>query len=238
MFKFNFYNHSPFFFKRFFYIFFYKAFNFVAPQEGENIILERIFAKQNKGFYVDVGAHHPVRFSNTLNLYQRGWLGINIEPNHKVIKNFKKMRARDINLNIAISTKKNSCNYYKFEEPALNTTDMQICKMREKQGYKCIEKKIVQTQTLNQIFLEHCKNKSIDLLKIDVEGKELDVLQSNNWNKFIPKVIICELINVDFEKLLKNKVYKFLKSHNYLLYCKLLQNSIFFHKSFSIKLFK
>jgi FkbM family methyltransferase len=163
---------------------------------------------------------------------------LNVMINNNVIKIFKAMRPRDISLNIAISTKNNLCNYYKFKEPALNTTDKKICKMREKQGYKCIEKKIVRTQTLNQILSEHCKNKSIDLLKIDVEGKELDVLQSNNWNKFIPKVIICELINVDFEKLSKNKVYKFLKSHNYLLYCKLLQNSIFFHKSFSIKLFK
>ena len=62
-----------FIFKRFFYIIFYKAFNFVAPQEGENIILERIFAKNNKGFYIDVGSHHPVRFSNTLNFYQKSW---------------------------------------------------------------------------------------------------------------------------------------------------------------------
>jgi FkbM family methyltransferase len=227
-----------FFIKRFFYIIFYRSFNFVAPQEGENIILERIFAKKNQGFYVDVGAHHPVRFSNTLNLYQKGWQGINIEPNLEVIKVFKSMRPRDINLNIAVSTKKNLCNYYKFKEPALNTTDIKICRIREKQGYKCIEKNSVRTQTLNQILLAHCKNTKIDLLKIDVEGKEFDVLKSNNWKKFIPKVIICEFINVDLEKLSKNKVYKFLKSNNYLLYCKLLQNGIFFHKSFSSKIFK
>ena len=209
----------------------------MAPQEGENIILERIFAKRYNGFYIDIGAHHPVRFSNTLNLYQKGWTGINIEPNHETIEIFKKMRSRDVNLNIAVSTKKNKCNYYKFKDPALNTTDIKICRMRERQGYSCIEKSIVQTKTLNQILLQNCK-KNIDLLKIDVEGKELDVLKSNNWERFIPNVIICELINVNLEKLSKNKVYKFLKSKNYLLYCKLLQNAIFFHKSFSSKFFK
>jgi FkbM family methyltransferase len=228
-----------FFVKRFFYIIFYKAFNFVAPQEGENIILERIFAKQFKGLYVDVGAHHPVRFSNTINLYQKGWTGINIEPNQETIKAFQKMKPKDINLNIAISTIKKSCNYYKFKEPALNTTDIKIVKIRERQGYKCIEKIIVPTQTLSQVLSKYCKKKSIiDILKIDVEGKELDVLKSNNWKKFVPKVIICELINVDIEKLNKNHVYKFLKSKNYLLYCKLLQNGIFFHKSLSKKLFR
>ena len=228
-----------FFVKRFFYIFFYKAFSFVAPQEGENIILERIFAKQLKGLYVDVGAHHPVRFSNTMNLYQKGWTGINIEPNQETIKAFKKMRPRDINLNIAISTIKKSCIYYKFEDPALNTTDIKIAKIRERQGYKCIEKIIVPTQVLDQVLSKYCKKNSvIDILKVDVEGNELDVLKSNNWKKFVPKVIICELINVDLEKLNKNHVYKFLKSKNYLLYCKLLQNGIFFHKSFSKKLFR
>lgn len=227
------------FFKRFFYVIFYKAFGSVAPQEGENIILERIFAKKTKGFYVDVGAHHPVRFSNTLNLYQRGWSGINIEPNTEVTKVFKKMRPKDINLCIAVSSMKNKCNYYKFKEPALNTTDINIVKMREKQGYKCIKKIIVPTQTLNQVFSKFCKKtSSIDLLKIDVEGKELDVLKSNNWIKFVPKVIICELINVDIEKLNKNPIYKFLKSRDYLMYCKLLQNVIFFHKNFSKELFK
>lgn len=224
--------------KTFFFIIFYKAFSFVAPQEGENIILERIFVKKKRGLYVDVGAHHPIRFSNTYNLYQRGWSGINIEPNQNVIKAFKLMRSRDVNLAIAISSFKNHCIYYKFNEAALNTTSLKIVKLREKQGFKCIKKINVPTKTLNQIFSKYCKRSSIDLLKIDVEGKELDVLKSNNWKKFIPKVIICELINVDLEKLNKNNVYKFLKSKNYLLYCKLLQNGIFFHKSFSKELFK
>jgi FkbM family methyltransferase len=225
-----------FFIKRYFYIFFYKVFNFVAPQEGENIILERIFGKKTRGFYVDVGAHHPVHFSNTLNLYQKGWSGINIEPNDEEFKAFKKMRPRDINLNIAISTNKNSCVYYKFKDPALNTTDINILKMRERQGYKCIKKIHVQTQTLNQVLSKYCKiNSAIDILKIDVEGKELDVLKSNNWKKFIPNIIICEIINVDVVKMLNNSVYKFLKSKNYILYCKLLQNVFFFHKSFQKK---
>ena len=112
-------------------------------------------------------------------------------------------------------------------------------KLRKKQGFKCIEKITVPTQTLDQILSKHFKKKSIiDLLKIDVEGKEIDVLKSNNWEKFLPKVVICEMINVDIERLSQNQVYKFLKSKNYLLYCKLLQNGIFFHKSFAKKLFK
>ena len=57
--------------------------------------------------------------------------------------------------------------------------------------------------------MAHCKNIKIDLLKIDVDGKEFDVLYSNNWKKFTPKVIICEFINVDLEKLPKIKCINF-----------------------------
>jgi FkbM family methyltransferase len=67
-------------------------------QEGEDVLLDRLLAKQTDGFYVDVGAHHPKRFSNTHYFYMRGWSGINIEPNPVVVGSFRQMRRRDINL--------------------------------------------------------------------------------------------------------------------------------------------
>lgn len=49
-------------------------------QEGEDLVLNRIFGEQATGYYVDVGAHHPFRFSNTAIFYKKGWCGINIDP--------------------------------------------------------------------------------------------------------------------------------------------------------------
>ena len=49
-------------------------------QEGEDLILNRFLGKKEKGFYVDIGAHDPKRFSNTNIFYERGWTGINIDP--------------------------------------------------------------------------------------------------------------------------------------------------------------
>jgi hypothetical protein len=40
-------------------------------QEGEDLILRRIFEHKQKGFYVDVGAYHPFLFSNTYIFYER-----------------------------------------------------------------------------------------------------------------------------------------------------------------------
>jgi len=65
-------------------------------QEGEDMILRRLFEKQLTGFYVDVGAHHPKRFSNTYFFYKQGWHGINIDAMPGSMKLFEKIRPRDI----------------------------------------------------------------------------------------------------------------------------------------------
>ena len=62
-------------------------------QEGEDLVLRKIFKKQDKGFYVDVGAHHPKRFSNTFLLYKKGWNGINIDATPGSMKLFNKFRS-------------------------------------------------------------------------------------------------------------------------------------------------
>ena len=77
----------------------------IYSQEGEDILIERMIGKKKKGFYIDIGAHHPYRFSNTYYFYKQGWSGINIEPNVEHFRYFLKHRKRDINLNKGLSDK-------------------------------------------------------------------------------------------------------------------------------------
>ena len=93
-------------------------------QEGEDRILCRFFEdKKDPGFYVDVGAHHPYRFSNTQLFYDMGWRGINIDPNPEAIRLFSQCRQGDINLNVGIGKQRNLRQYFAFEESAYNTFD-------------------------------------------------------------------------------------------------------------------
>src|SRR4051794_14772116 len=64
-------------------------------QEGEDMILRRFFEEHGKGFYVDVGAHHPKRFSNTYSFYKQGWSGINIDAMPGSMARFRRVRPRD-----------------------------------------------------------------------------------------------------------------------------------------------
>ena len=89
-------------------------------QEGEDLLLRRIFEHQKIGFYVDVGAHHPFRFSNTYLLYKRGWRGINIDAMPGSMRLFRKFRPRDTNIECGVGLGGGHLMYHMFNEPALN----------------------------------------------------------------------------------------------------------------------
>ena len=82
-------------------------------QEGEDIILNRIFEDEASGLFVDVGAHHPKRFSNTFLLYKKGWHGINIDPLPGSMKIFKKQLKREVDLKLCITLKKAIISIFK-----------------------------------------------------------------------------------------------------------------------------
>jgi len=63
-------------------------------QVGEDIIVGGLL-RGAQGFYIDVGAHPPQRYSNTQLLYERGWRGINVEPNPAAARAFARVRPRD-----------------------------------------------------------------------------------------------------------------------------------------------
>jgi len=69
-----------------------------------DLIVNYIFKDKKKGFYLDIGAQHPISNNNTYLLFKRGWSGINIDLDKKNIELFDIIRPKDINLNYAISS--------------------------------------------------------------------------------------------------------------------------------------
>ena len=115
-------------------------------QEGEDMILASIFEGRSKGFYVDVGAHHPQRFSNTYHFYLQGWSGINIDAMPESMNIFKRTRPRDINLEIPVFDSEQTLTYYAFNESALNSFSKELSTARDGLNqYKIIFQKIITT---------------------------------------------------------------------------------------------
>ncbi|MGV3604631.1 MAG: FkbM family methyltransferase [Dyadobacter fermentans] len=198
-------------------------------QHGEDMILMSYFNHDYKGFFVDVGAHHPFRFSNTYSFYRRGWRGINIDAKPGVKKLFDRVRPNDINLELGIAGEEGSLTFYMFDEPALNSFSKELSEERnENTRYKIIDTKDVMVRRLSKVLEEHIPTgQNIDFLTVDVEGLDIEVLESNDWERFRPSMVVVEDLDLDLQNLHKSAVYESLFSKGYVLVGKTLASLIF-----------
>lgn len=178
----------------------------VFSQEGEELHLAEKFANK-KGLYVDVGALHPFRFSNTAWAYKKGWRGINIEPNVDHFHLFELFRPKDININCGIANQEGELTYYCFEEPGLNGFDMEAHK-----DIPIVEKRKVAVRKLSDILREH-RISRIDFLDVDVEGFEMEVLRSIDFSVDIECILLEQHMCAEF--LSKSAEFIFLKEKGY-----------------------
>lgn len=187
-------------------------------QEGEDMILRRIFQERTDGFYVDVGAYHPKHLSNTYYFYRRGWCGINIDAMPGSMELFRQMRTRDINIEAAIAIDNLERSFYIFNGRALNTLDVQLAAQRTNGEIHVVETRKVKTRRLDDILTEWLPaGRQIQFMSIDVEGFDLEVLKSNNWSLFRPELILVEAWDLDLTKSETHPLVKYLAQQNYAL---------------------
>ena len=210
---------------KYYYYLYYRSKIFFPKKSysllGEDIFLKKYFKNKSVGFYIDVGCCHPVSGNNTYLLYKKGWNGINFDISKYSIELFNFHRKRDLNINCGISNKSGvRKKYFRKEINMLNTMNKKIAKIHFRNVFQTEN---IRTNTLN-FFLKkyHIKSK-IDLLKIDVEGEELNVLKSINFNKYKPKLVSIEIHNSnnfyldDNKYFKKERVYKYLIKRSYKL---------------------
>lgn len=206
----------------------YRSFTF--SQEGEDLLINRILNNKENGFFIDVGAHHPIRFSNTYFFYRKGWRGINVDAMPGSMKAFQQFRPEDINIEAAISSQIENLTYYRFNEPALNTfVESEAQKKDGLHGYRIEEKIEIKTMTLSSIVQQHLPaGKEVDFLSIDVEGLDLEVLQSNDWSRVSPRLIVIEDLTRELDLILQDSPTKsFLEGRGYRLFSKMYNTCIY-----------
>ena len=201
--------------------------------EGEDMILRKIFYKKEKGFYVDIGAYHPKKSSNTYFFYKKGWCGINIDAMPGSMKLFNQLRRRDINLEVPLGMDGEEVNYYEFADKALN--GFESPKLMEKDASKTQNKLIkihqLKSKSLNSILQDYLPEKQIiDFISIDVEGQELRILESFDFEKYQPEWILTEIWDFSMDKNENGEVHALLKSKGYSPKAKTL-NTIFYKKA-------
>jgi FkbM family methyltransferase len=179
-------------------------------QNFEDVLLNRVFGAKPSGFYVDVGAYHPVEGSVTKAFYDRGWSGINVEPG-KIFDVLAAARPRDVNLHIAVLDRTGEASFLE------NNADHGMSKVINRLESQVPDTvSVVPCDTLSNIVAAHGQGRPIDFLKIDAEGSEGAIVGATDWRALRPTLLVVEstlpwtnqLANQDWEPALLAQGYR------------------------------
>jgi FkbM family methyltransferase len=158
----------------------------------EDVLLDRAFGTQCAGFYIDVGAYDPVDHSVTHHFHEKGWRGINIEPNPAPFERLRDVRVRDVNLNIGLSNREGRLTVYEAPSACWSVDRGLITGWFGADQSQIVERSIP-VKTLASVCDQHVPDGFVvDFLKIDVEGHEREVVEGADWSKWRPRVVLIE----------------------------------------------
>ena len=169
-------------------------------QSGEDSILAYIIRvlgiPTHEVSYIDMGANHAKEMSNTYYFYKLGARGVLVEANPELIPELKFYRHRDIILNNCVDTHSdNDVDFYIMNGDGLSTPSLEaaerFCDINP--DLKIIDKKTVKTISYNEIISRYL-GKAPDILSVDIEGKDIEILRSIDFDKYRPLIIITEMI--------------------------------------------
>lgn len=210
--------------------------SFYFSQTGEDIIIQEIIKKRlkrKKGFYIDVGCNDPIIWSNTFKLYLEGWHGINIDANPKLIERVKQIKKKDISLCYAISDKEEEVSFFESDTHAVSTINKETYQQWNK-TWNFKEPQVMQAKRLDSLLDQYLSpDQEIDLLSIDVEGHDINVLQSIDLYKYRPKLIIIEMHKFSFENYRSNPTVDYLEKHNFSMVGYVTMNGYFIDNKFT-----
>lgn len=160
---------------------------------AEDAFIFAVLKPRARGFYVDVGAYHPIEGSNTYKLYLKGWHGITIEPNPHTARLFHRIRPRDHHVTCGVAREAaHDMVWHEFAYPTLNTFSAERAAGLQRAGFPCTGTQKIAVRPLQEIVDAICPEKHIDLLLIDCEGMDLEVLQSFDCERLRPPFILIE----------------------------------------------
>jgi FkbM family methyltransferase len=162
-------------------------------QNMEDYHLWLAFAGRRSGFYIDIGAGHPIADNVSFWFYERGWQGIVVEPQRDLVDLYAQLRPRDIRVCGLLGRESGEADFHMFDRlHGLSTTVETHARAAAAQGarYRTVR---LPMMSLARLCEDH-RVTSIDFLKIDVEGAEAEVLLGGDWRRYRPKVVVVEAI--------------------------------------------
>ncbi|WP_434687163.1 glycosyltransferase [Pseudanabaena minima] len=204
-------------------------------QSGEDLIVKFIFdaIRISTPSYIDVGAYHPEYLSNTALFYKNGSRGVNIEPDPTLFESFKLARSEDINLNVGVDDVQGERDFYIISTPTLNTFSKEEAEnCTRENNHQIVSISRTKVDVISNIIQDYCKGIFPDFLSLDVEGLDLKILQSINYEQSSPLIICVETISFsETGNGVKDiHIIQFLESKGYMVYADTYINTIFVKK--------
>lgn len=163
-------------------------------QRFEDINLLRALDGKASGFYIDIGAGHPIYDNVSFAFYLKGWSGIAVEPNARLSALAHAIRPRDINLQMLVGAAKGDADFHLVDDyHGFSTTIASHAKSAQTDFGKGSQAIKMPMTTLADLCAQHAKG-PIDFLKIDVEGAEADVIAGGDWKTYRPKIVLAEAL--------------------------------------------
>jgi FkbM family methyltransferase len=187
-------------------------------QFGEDISAMKALRNVSRGFYVDVGAHHPLKLSNTALMHLAGWDGVNVEPRKEAIAEFDRYRPRALNLRAAIHNELDWVTLHTFRGGRANTV---LADRAEKLAHtkEATGSEDVPAMSLNELFDKHVPDDvRVNYLSMDIEGYDQEALLAFDLDRYRPDVLCVEVHNYDAMALAENPLVRHLTDHGYHLF--------------------
>jgi FkbM family methyltransferase len=159
-------------------------------QNFEDVMLWRALKHVEDGFYIDVGAQHPVQDSVSKAFYEKGWRGIHVEATSAYARLLRQDRPDETVIEAALSNQHGTLPFFEIPETGLSTGDPEIAARHQKQGFE-VQDTSVPTLTLSDVFAL-AGDREIHWLKIDVEGMEKQVLEGWGNHPKRPWILVIE----------------------------------------------
>jgi FkbM family methyltransferase len=175
--------------------------------------------------YVDIGANHPIKFSNTYLMYLLGGRGINIEPDPEAAEAIHRARPRDVTINAGVAADEGEKEFFIMSTNVANTFIRSEAEELERCDGNRI-KRVIRVPICNVRNLLEEHSLVPDFMSLDVEGMDLEILQSVDWEQCRPKVICVETIDY-FTQQKRPEILRFLEEREYVLHADTFINSIF-----------
>jgi FkbM family methyltransferase len=204
-------------------------------QWAEDVLVRKFFSKDKvTGTYLDIGAYHPFKLSNTAHLWIMGWSGINIDANPNTIRLFNKYRPSDKNIWTAVIPNEhyeNGLHQVSLMLPQESDYPSGIVAKGTVNNSMGSQRGFIKSSQVPAISIpaliqkENIKN--VDYLNIDIEGFDDIILQEINFSEITPTVVTIEDYSKNFEDLIVSKISQLMNKNAYQLAARVGPTSIF-----------